>query len=359
MFNFGFLSRNRLRVAQAVFCYNKIMKKRIKTIKLNKKYLIAGLISLLTLGGGLFAGSKLFVKTDIKTKTEIEFSDYKIELSAETVETLIETEDGQIEVIQAPTVEAIDGGNINCENEGGECGLGKYIYAPTDTPYEFKDYTLNKCWDTDDFPSGAKAQCWDLGDLFWQNYAGRNLSTCGTGGAYGAWNCKEYNAGNEFDLIYDPKELKVGDWVIFHNGRWGHVGMALGGYNNGYVALLGQNQGGATCPEGGQATNIINISLNDFSGAFRPKSYEKPSPEPEPTPLPISGCDIWNVEDGDTMSGIMLACENTVVYGEAMDNYAKSWYSLKVKPNQSVYDGWHSETGVGLYAGDDIEHRTN
>ena len=58
------------------------------------------------------------------------------------------------------------------------------------------------------------------------------------------------------------------------------------------------------------------------------------------------------------MSGIMLACENTVVYGEAMDAYAKTWYSLKVKPEQSVYDGWKSESGVGLYAGDDIEHRT-
>ena len=57
------------------------------------------------------------------------------------------------------------------------------------------------------------------------------------------------------------------------------------------------------------------------------------------------------------MSKIMLECEKTVVYGEAMDAYAKTWYSLIYKPNQSVYDGWHSNTGVGLYAGDDIEHR--
>ena len=61
------------------------MKKRNKTIRLNKKYLIAGLISLLTLGCGLFAGSKLFIKTNtqIKTETQVEFSDYKIELATE------------------------------------------------------------------------------------------------------------------------------------------------------------------------------------------------------------------------------------------------------------------------------------
>ena len=58
------------------------------------------------------------------------------------------------------------------------------------------------------------------------------------------------------------------------------------------------------------------------------------------------------------MSKIMLECEGTVVYGAAMDAYAKSWYSLIYKPGQSVYDGWHSKTGVGLYAGDEIEHRT-
>lgn len=283
--------------------------------------------------------------------------DYKIELSDIQVETILETEDGNIEVLSAPTVERVENNQVRCE-EGQECGLGKYVYAPTGSPWEFKDYTIGKCWDTDDFPSGAKAQCWDLGDLFWQNYSGRNLSTCGTGGAKGAWLCKEYNAGDEFDLIYDKTQLQAGDWVIFNGGQWGHVGMALGGYNNGYVALLGQNQGGYTCPEGGQATNIINISLKDFAGAFRPKSYEKPNPEPTPTPIPVTGCKDWDVVEGDTMSGIMLNCEGTVVYGEAMNSYAKTWYSRYYRPNQSVYDGWNSESGVGLYAGDTIDHKT-
>lgn len=326
----------------------------MKHNKINKKYIIAGLVSLLTLFGGLGVGVNITTKkpdgTEVKTEILLE---NRIELSETPVETLIETEDGSITVEAYPTVEMVDNSNITCEGQE-ECGLGSYIYAPTETFTQFKDYTLNKCWNTDGYYG---AQCWDLGDLFWQNYAGRNLSTCGTGGAKGAWNCKEYNAGDEFDLIYDKTNIQAGDWIIFNGGQWGHVGMALGSYNNGYVALLGQNQGGYACDGGGQSTNIINISLKDFAGAFRPKTYEKPDPEPTPEPLPISGCDIWNVQNGDTMSGIMLSCEGTVVYGEAMDNYAKSWYSLYYKPNQSVYDGWHSETGVGLYAGDDIEHR--
>lgn len=297
------------------------------------------------------------IKTDTTTEEnpKIEITgDYKIELSKAQVETILETEDGNIEVISAPTVERVENNQVKCD-EGEECGLGRYIYAPTGTPWEFKDFTLNKCWDTDGYYG---AQCWDLGDLFWQNYSGRNLSTCGTGGAKGAWLCKEQNAGNEFDLIYDKTQLQAGDWIIFNGGQWGHVGMALGGYNNGYVALLGQNQGGASCEGGGQSTNIINISLKDFAGAFRPKTYEKPSPEPTPTPLPITGCKEWDVTEGDTMSGIMLSCEGVVVYGEGMNSYAKTWYSRYYRPNQSVYDGWNSESGVGLYAGDTIDHKT-
>ena len=327
-------------------------------MKLNKKYIIAGLITLIGVAGGIFTGSNLFPKIDTKTttKTEIVLDDYKIELSVEPVDAVLETSDGNIEIKEYPAVESIDGGNINCENEP-ECGLGAYIYAPTDTPWNFKDYVIGGCWNTDGYYG---AQCWDLMDLFMQNYAGRNLSTCGTGAAKGAWDCKEYNAGNEFDLITDPTQLQVGDIVVFNTGKWGHIGMAMGGYNNGYVALLGQNQGGAYCDGGGSSANIINISLRDFAGAFRPKTYEKPepSPEPAPEPIPVTGCIERHVLEGDTMSKIMLECENTVVYGEAMDAYAKTWYSLVYKPNQSVYDGWHSETGVGLYAGDDIEHRT-
>lgn len=321
------------------------------------KYIIVAILGVLGITGGVIAFNVSNGK--IETKVQIE-SEYSIELSDEQVKAVIETEDGKIEVIEAPTVEAIDAGIQQDCPEGEECGMGKYIYAPTDTPIDFKNYTINKCWDTDNFPAGAKAQCWDLGDLFWQNYAGRNLNTCGTGAAKGTWegDCKYKNAGNDFELITDPTKLQAGDWVVFNNGKWGHIGMALGGYNNGYVSLLGQNQGGAYCEIGGAAANVINISLKSFSGAFRPKSYIKPEPQPEPTPAPTpaptTNCDRIEVKKGDTLGKIMKRCEGKIDWSK-MNDYAKSWKSTKVKKYNTVYDGWVSPKGVGLFAGDVIE----
>lgn len=318
-----------------------------------KKYVVYFIVILLAIASG--AGIDVVIRPSENGEMIVETS-FSMHLASKQQPAIVENSEGEeVEESDIVTVEEVSGNQLveECE-EGEECGKGKYIYAPVDTFTAFKDYTLGKCWDVDDHYGG---QCWDLAALFWENYTndGRVLSTCGTGAAKGAWNCKEYNAGNEFDIVYNATEIQAGDWIIFGSGEYGHVGMALGSYNNGYVTLLGQNQGGAACTGGGSAANIINISLKSFIGAFRPKTYIKP--EPQPQPIPISGCVQWHVERGDTMSKIMLNCEGTVVYGEAMDNYAKSWYSLIYKPNQSVYDGWHSSTGVGLYAGDDIEHR--
>ena len=188
---------------------------------------------------------------------------------------------------------------------------------------------------------------------FWYNYTGRTLSTCGTGAAKGAIadGCWQINAGNEFEMIWNKEDVKDGDIAFYSTGTWGHTGMAMGNYNNGYFTLLGQNQGGQSCEGGGAATNIINLSTRDFIGAFRPKIYIQPEP------IPVSGCKVWNVKPGDTMSKIMMECEGTIKYGEVMNEYAKTWYSLIVNPGHTVYDGWVSPSGVGLYADDNIEHR--
>lgn len=320
-----------------------------------KRYIIYAITLVIAILSG--AGIDVVIRPNDNGDMVIETS-FSLHLATKQRTALIETEEGEIEVDDIVTVEEVDGNQLTseCPVDEPECGLGSYIYAPVESPTVFKNYVYGNCWNTD---GAYGAQCWDLADMFWQNYAGRNFSTCGTGAAKGSWNCKEYNAGDEFDLIYDARDLQAGDWVIFGYGQYGHVGMAMGSYNDGYVTLLGQNQGGTPCEGGGSSANIINISLSGFVGAFRPKSYEKtePEPEPEPQPIPISNCVKWHVERGDTMSKIMLECEGTVVYGEAMNQYAKTWYSLIYKPNQSVYDGWMSETGVGLYAGDDIEHR--
>lgn len=244
------------------------------------------------LAGALGAGIGIFFKAEtpeatIETKIVVEPGS-SIILSEEQIPAVIETDEGEVE-INVPTVEAVDSGNItgltDCAEGEEECGLGAYIYAPTETPEAFAEYTLGGCWDTD---GSFNEQCWDYGDLFWQNYAGRRLSTCGTGAAKGTIQdgCWQINAGDDFEMEWNPENLQYGDFAVFDNGTWGHIGQVVGKYNNGYIALQGQNQGGGLC-EGstmGGRVNVINISLKHFAGAFRPKAYIKPDPIPEPEP---------------------------------------------------------------------------
>lgn len=251
------------------------------------------------------------------------------------------------------TVEEVDGGEIYQQILDDMNALGSFYN--TESYQAFINDTRDKC-----VVEGNRygAQCVSLAQAFWTNYAGRAISTCNTGAARGIWECASYNAGDEFELIIEPTKIKPGAWIVTDGGTWGHVAMAVGTYNNGYVTVYGENQGGEKCEEGGSKPNVINLSMKTFLGAFMPKTYIEPEPEPQPEPvMPVSGCKLWDVKRGDTMSKIMMDCENTLHYGEIMDAYAKTWFSLYYVPNQSVYDGWQSESGVGLYAGDTIEHR--
>lgn len=300
-------------------------------------FLALGLVS-----GLLFKGNIKYEdgKLTLTTKSTIELSDT-------IVKSIIETSDGNIEVM-LPTVETVNSNQLIDEET---LDFGRGAYHDISSPESYKNSVLNQCIDLD---GKWGSQCVDLFADFNYQYTGSWLSTCGTGAAYGLWNCKEQNAGDDYTLIYDPLELKAGDWIVFNGGQYGHVGMAQGSYNNGYIALLGENQGGKECEGGGAAANVINISLKNFIGAFRPKIYIQPEPEPI---IPISGCKYWNVVKGDTMSRIMLECENTVVYGEPMNDYAKTWWSLIYNKGKTVYDGWNSPSGVGLFAGDELEHK--
>lgn len=317
------------------------------------------------------------------SEPDIVYSDEERPASVEMSEQIngveeIENEAGLGEAVfngeTIPTVESVDSGgpvtdihNTECP-EGEECGMGadKAEVLDISSPQAFANATLGRCIEVDNYMG---AQCWDLAAAFFLNYTGHTMYTCGTGAAKGTimegcW--QKNNAGNEFTMIWDPKQIQPGDIAVYSTGVWGHVGMAMGYYNNGYFTLLGENQGGGYCAGGGSATNIINLSTKDFIGAFRPNIYIMPEPEPEPkpepeptptpTPSPIS-CDRWALKWGDTLSKIMATCEGKVEWGSAMIKYAKSWYSTIVKPGQSVYAGWNSSTGVGLYAGDVIERR--
>lgn len=235
-------------------------------------------IIILLIGSGIlgFFNVSLNIKvSDLENKEAVELvidTGSKIELSEnQEIETVLETEDGKIEVESLPVVDMVDGGEIQIEDESLDLGKGEYY--PFETPQEFKDATLGKCIDLD---SKWGSQCVDLANAFWKEYTNRWITTCGTGTARGVWDCKEKNAGKEFKLIENAKDIETGDWIVFDGGVYGHVGMALGKPNKGYVALLGENQGGTSCADGGSATNIINISLKTFKGAFRPKIYDLP-----------------------------------------------------------------------------------
>lgn len=282
---------------------------------------------------------------------------YNIEFSDVQVPAEITNDQGEIvQDENIPTVEEVDGGLFKDDFDADAGDKGWSETYDVSSPDAFKNDTLGKCIIANNYYG---AQCVSLARVFWWSYADRDVSTCGTGMAKGMMNCADENAGDDFEIYWRDSidKIQAGDWLVFDGGMYGHVGMALGGNNNGYVALLGENQGGHSCGAnvGGSATNIINISLKNLIGFYRPKAYIKPEPTPEP--IPISGCVLWHVERGDTMSKIMMECEGVIKYGEIMNEYAKTWYSLIYRPNQSVYDGWNSPSGVGLFAGDDIEHR--
>lgn len=325
------------------------------TKQIKEKVMAIIIIALMLVAGGLLNANLQmeFNKTDETTELVVK-SDFSITLSEEQKPALVENSEGELEEVSAPTVEEIDGNQVLAP-EGELPNLGEGAYYDISSPQAFRDATYGKCIDMDGYYG---SQCVDLYAAFQLSYANRWPDVCGTGAARGLWDCRDQNAGEEYELITSASELQAGDWVVFGGGQYGHVGMALGPTTDGYVALLGENQGGSSCYGGGAATNIINMSTKTFLGAFRPKIYIVPEEPKEEPVIPFSHCVQWHLEQGDTLSKIMLECENTVVYGQAMDDYAKTWFSMVYVPGQSVYDGWYkSQNGVGLYAGDDIEHR--
>ena len=258
----------------------KATKKSHKFSKLNLSlYFILGFLCLALIGIGV----------TIKINSETgEIIINPVQYSEEQIPAFIEDDKGEvIEVEGIPTVEEVDGGLFEDKDTGLSTAEGEYEdlgWSETfnvSSPEAFKNDTLNKCIIAN---NKWGAQCVSLARVFWWSYADRDVSTCGTGMAKGMMECSEQNAGNDFKVFWseDYSQIQAGDWLVFTGGRYGHVGMALGSVNKGYVTLLGENQGGTACPEGGSATNIINISIKNLIGFYRPKAYIKP---PKPTPV--------------------------------------------------------------------------
>lgn len=148
-----------------------------------------------------------------------------------------------------------------------------------------------------------------------------------------------------FKYIDQPVEGAIGSGGF--NTRYGHTVMYL--YSTGPNTAMVNDANFVPLTV---ATHNMNIEGWVW---VVPGSYE-PKPEPEPTPPvpePIK-CDIREVKWGDTLGKIMLEREGYIDWA-IMNDYAKRWHSVKYKLYDSVYDGWTSENGVGLFAGDVIE----
>lgn len=295
----------------------------------------------------------------------------KIEYSEEQLPAVVEDDLGEIIEVnevggeEIKTVEEVDGGPFKDDLDPKAGDKGEVETFDVSSPEAFKNATLGRCIIAGNYYG---AQCVSLARSYWFSYAGRDVSTCGTGMAKGMMNCADQNAGDDFSIYWaeDKRLIQAGDWLVFDGGLYGHVGMALGPVVNGYVALLGENQGGASCGAnvGGSATNIININIKNLIGFYRPKAYIKPepapepTPEPAPTPAPVDNCQKHEVAQGDTLGQIMLDCRGKVEWGEAMNEYARHWYSTKYQAYLTVFDGWASQGGYGLFSGDVIEYRS-
>lgn len=177
---------------------------------------------------------------------------------------------------------------------------------------QFIVQTKGKTYDMD----GAYGpQCWDYGDYFWLQQVGRSLSTGGTGCARGCWTsapARKANAGKEFALITDKKNLKYGDWVILNTGQFGHVGIVTAiNLKKNTVTLQSQNQGIIR-----NKVTSVTFNLMSFLGAFRYKAFWKSDKQ-------VSHETVYTVKKGDTLSAIAIKY-GTTVKKLAKDNNIKN-----------------------------------
>ena len=191
------------------------------------------------------------------------------------------------------------------------------------------------------------------------------------------WQCSRYTAWlatgqwsyNQQHPDYGPVNGKdVAEWLVKYYGYKyidkpvkGAIGS--GGFNTRYghsvVYLYSTGDNTAMVNDANFVPLTVathNMNIEGWVWVV-PGSYE-PEPEPEPQPVVPDApkCDIRNVVKGDTLGQIMLECTGEIEWGDAMKEYAKHWHSTKFKLFNSVYDGWISENGVGLFAGDIIQY---
>ena len=152
-----------------------------------------------------------------------------------------------------------------------------YVTIPHSTYDEWRSNTLGNQYEVDGFPSDQPFQCWDFAAEFWHNLGFPNgyPTNAGTHAAYGIWDDRTANAGNQFDLIYDKTQIKRGDVIIYNyftGNPYGHVGFADSDYNGtNSLNILSQNNNATS-------VTVYNYNLAYFRGAFRYRGWHQPTP---------------------------------------------------------------------------------
>lgn len=131
-------------------------------------------------------------------------------------------------------------------------------------------------------------QCWDICALLWRQY-GLSLATGPNHYAYECWSySRNYNAkfpftavGGNLSAMARKKLIKRGDCIVFapSGGLYytGHICFADEDYNGtDIIKCLGQNQGQGS--GWGKSSNIANLNLSRFLGAFRNSNWPTTGP---------------------------------------------------------------------------------
>lgn len=171
-------------------------------------------------------------------------------------------------------------GNGNSSSSGSNVPVSVDVikgYATWQTMREFQAaYPIGAAVNVD---GAYGAQCWDYASAFWWGQCGRGFATGGDN-ARGTWTrAREINAGVEFDLISSWYSLQPGDWIVWGNGDFGHVAMAVSAPSGNTIQVWNQNgASGQPWPTGGKTISLDTCYQAGFLGAFRYRGWNNQRP---------------------------------------------------------------------------------
>lgn len=162
---------------------------------------------------------------------------------------------------------------------------------PTDNPYNNWSYGLNTYTDYESwlarYPVGSRVnvdnqfdcQCWDYAAAFWAAQTNSFIQTGPLGYAYETWtvSAQTNTRGGAFELIFNWKDIRPGDWVVWGTVGFGHIAMATSCTLTPTATASFRDQNG---PQGKIiGNNVYGPSWADgnrFLGAFRYKNWKTP-----------------------------------------------------------------------------------